>query len=117
MAVNKKDKIRAKRRALRVRHSLKKYGAPRVTVFRSLRYIYAQIINDVVGHTLVACSSLELKDVGGDKKAIAYAIGSELAKRAKEKNIDAVVFDRGRFYYHGRIKSLADGLREGGIKF
>jgi len=117
VAVNKKDKIRAKRRALRVRHGLKKYGAPRVTVFRSLRYIYAQIINDVAGHTLVACSSLELKDVGGDKKAIAHAIGSELAKRAKEKNIDTVIFDRGRFYYHGRIKSLADGLREGGIKF
>ncbi len=100
-----------------MRSSLKKYEASRVTVFRSLKYIYAQIINDLIGHTLVACSSLELKDVAGDKQAIAYAIGRELAKRAKEKNIETVVFDRGRFHYHGRVKSLAKGLREGGIKF
>jgi large subunit ribosomal protein L18 len=117
VSVNKKDRIRAKRRALRVRHGLKKYGAPRVSVFRSLKYIYAQIIDDVTGHTLASCSSLELKDVNGDKKTIAHTIGAELAKRAKEKNIEAVIFDRGRFHYHGRVKSLADGLREGGIKF
>ena len=117
VAVNKKNKIRRRRRALRVRSSLKKYGEPRVAVFRSLKYIYAQIINDLIGHTLVTCSSLELKDMTGDKQAIAYAIGRELAKRAKEKNIETVVFDRGRFHYHGRVKSLAKGLREGGIKF
>jgi len=117
VAINKKNKIRKRRRTLRVRSSLKKYEAPRVTVFRSLKYIYAQIINDLIGHTLVACSSLELKNVVGDKKAVAYAIGNELAKRAKEKNIETVVFDRGRFHYHGRVKSFAEGLREGGIKF
>jgi len=117
VAINKKNKIRKKRRALRVRNNLKKYEAPRVTVFRSLKYIYAQIISDLIGHTLVACSSLEIKDIVGDKKEIAYAIGRKLAKRAKEKNIETVVFDRGRFHYHGRVKSLAEGLREGGIKF
>jgi len=117
VAVNKKDRIRAKRRAFRVRHGLKKYGAPRVSVFRSLKNIYAQIIDDIAGHTLVACSSLELKNIENGKKAVAHAIGIELAKRAKEKNIETVIFDRGRFHYHGRVKSLADGLREGGIKF
>jgi large subunit ribosomal protein L18 len=79
--------------------------------------MYAQIIDDMTHKTLVACSSRELAGVEGDKKDVAYAVGIELAKRAKQQGIEAVVFDRGRFKYHGRVKSLADGLREGTLKF
>lgn len=118
MATNKKDRITAARRVMRVRAKVKRYGMPpRVSVFRSLNHLYAQIIDDMKHHTIVSCSSQELSDVKGDKKAVAYAVGLELAKRAKEKGVDAVVFDRGRFKFHGRVKSLADGLREGTLKF
>jgi len=90
---------------------------PRLAVFRSLKHISAQIIDDSTGVTLAAASSLEkeLKATGnadGAKK-----IGLELAKRAKEKGINAVVFDRGGFQYHGRVSSLAEGAREGGLEF
>ncbi|EKE05167.1 MAG: 50S ribosomal protein L18P [uncultured bacterium] len=88
---------------------------PRVSVFRSLKYIYAQVIDDINSTTLVSCSSLELKNLKGDKKAIANAVGKELAKRAQEKGITTAVFDRGSFLYHGRVKALAEGLREGGL--
>lgn len=118
MATNKKDQITAKRREMRVRSRVKRYGMPpRVSVFRSLSHIHAQIIDDMKHETIVSCSSLELKGLPGDKRAIAHAIGLELARRAKEKGVDAVVFDRGRFKFHGRVKSLADGLREGTLKF
>lgn len=118
MAMHKKDRIRAQRRLMRVRGRIKRYGMPpRVTVFRSLNHMYAQIIDDMAQTTVAACSSLELKNLTGDKKAVAYAIGLELAKRAKEKGVSAVVFDRGRFKFHGRVKSLADGLREGSLIF
>ena len=90
---------------------------PRVAVFRSVQHIYAQIIDDMNRQTIASCSSLELSDVKGDKSAVAHAIGLELAKRAKAKGVDAVVFDRGRFKFHGRVKALADGLREGTLKF
>lgn len=118
MAIHKKDRIRAARRELRVRGKLKRFGMPpRVSVFRSLKHIYAQIIDDMNQNTIVSCSSLEMGNVKGDKKAVAHAIGVELAKRAKEKGVDAVVFDRGNHRYHGRVKALADGLREGTMKF
>ncbi len=78
--------------------------------------MHAQIIDDAVQKTLASCSSLQLKDLAGDKTAVARAIGLELAKRAQEQGVSAVVFDRGRFLYHGRVKALADGLREGGLK-
>jgi large subunit ribosomal protein L18 len=117
MAVHKKDRITAVRRTLRTRAKVKRYGMPpRVSVFRSLKHMYAQIIDDMNQNTIASCSSLEM-DVKGDKSAIAHAIGLELAKRAKAKGVDAVVFDRGRFKFHGRVKSLADGLREGTLKF
>lgn len=90
---------------------------PRVSVFRSLKQIYAQIIDDAARKTLVSCSSLELKKVAGDKKAVAHKIGLELAKRAQAQGLSAVVFDRGSFLYHGRVQALADGMREGGLKF
>ncbi len=88
----------------------------RVSVFRSLRHIYAQVIDDSIGKTLVSCSSLDLENLSGDKKAIAQAIGFELAKRAQNKGITTAVFDRGSFLYHGRVKALAEGLRDGGLK-
>lgn len=114
MSIIRKIKDRTRRRALRVR---KKFNIemPRVSVFRSLKYIYAQIIDDVNKTTLVSCSSLELKNLSGDKTAIANAVGKELAKRAQEKDIKVAVFDRGSFLYHGRVKALAEGLREGGL--
>lgn len=118
MAINKNDRIKAVRRTMRVRAKIKRYGMPpRVSVFRSLKHMYAQIIDDMSQHTIVACSSIELDDVKGDKSVIARAVGLELAKRAKAKGIEAVVFDRGRFKFHGRVKALADGLREGTLKF
>jgi large subunit ribosomal protein L18 len=118
MATHKKDRIRAQRRTMRVRAKVKRYGMPpRVTVFRSLNHIYAQIIDDMAHQTLASCSSMEMKNITGDKKTVAHAIGLELAKRAKAKGVDAVVFDRGRFKFHGRVKSLADGLREGALNF
>lgn len=85
-------------------------------MFRSLNQIYAQIIDDAAHATLVSCSSLEFKKVTGDKKTVAHKVGLELAKRAQAKGLSAVVFDRGSFLFHGRVKALADGLREGGLK-
>lgn len=118
MAIHKKDRITAARRVMRVRAKVKRYGMPpRVSVFRSLKHMYAQIIDDMNHNTVASCSSLELDNVKGDKSAIAHAIGLELAKRAKTKGIETVVFDRGRFKFHGRVKALADGLREGTLKF
>jgi large subunit ribosomal protein L18 len=118
MATHKKDRITAARRVMRVRAKVKRYGMPpRVSVFRSLKHMYAQIIDDMNHNTIASCSSLELEGVSGDKSAVAHAVGLELAKRAKAKGVDAVVFDRGRFKFHGRVKALADGLREGTLNF
>ncbi len=91
---------------------------PRLNVYRSLNNIYAQIIDDVKGVTLVAASTLELKDMknGGNKEA-ANEVGKLVAKKAAEKGITNVVFDRGGYVYHGRVASLADGAREGGLVF
>ena len=90
---------------------------PRLSVFRSLKNVYAQIIDDKSKKTLVSFSSLNLKDKSGDKKEIAKKVGLELGKLANEKSIEKILFDRGRFLYHGRIKALADGAREAGLKF
>jgi large subunit ribosomal protein L18 len=117
VAVSKKDRIRSKRRGQRVKAKIKRISSlPRVSVTRTLKQIYAQIIDDNTQNTLVSCNSVQLKDAQGDKTAVAHAVGVELAKRATKLGVDAVVFDRGQFKYHGRIKSLADGLREGGMK-
>ena len=94
---------------------------PRLNVYRSLKSIHTQIIDDVNGITLVAASGLEkeIKDqfkFTGNKEA-AEAVGKLLAKKAQEKGIESVVFDRGGYIYHGRVKSLADGARAGGLKF
>lgn len=115
MSLVNKQKARTARRVLRVRKKLSTV-LPRVSVFKSLKHIYAQIIDQAEGKTVVSCSSLELKELKGDKKSVARSIGIELAKRAKSKGIDTVVFDRGSYLYHGRVKELAEGLREGNIK-
>ena len=118
MAIEKKNKMRARRKATRVRWRLKRENQelPRVSVFRSLKHVYAQIINDATHATVASCSSLELKTASGDKTTVAHSIGLELAKRAKEHGIEKAKFDKGQFRYHGRIQALADGLREGGLK-
>ena len=91
---------------------------PRLCVFRSKANIYAQIIDDVAGNTLVAASSVEKGFEGnGGNKAAAKAIGKLIAERAIEKGITEVVFDRGGYVYHGRVSELAEGAREGGLKF
>ena len=93
---------------------------PRLAVFRSLEHIYGQIIDDTAGTTLVAASDVEAALRAGErgtKSDRAKQVGQLLAERAKEKGITAVVFDRGGFLYHGRIKALADGAREGGLDF
>ena len=109
---------RLKRRA-RVRGKISGTAQrPRLAVFRSANHIYAQIIDDVAGRTLVAASSLD-KDFdgyGGNKEA-AKKVGLMIAKKAADKGIQEVVFDRGGFVYHGRVQELAEGAREGGLKF
>ncbi len=91
---------------------------PRLNVFRSASNIYAQIIDDVTGKTLVAANSLE-KDFAceGTKTDAAKQVGLMVAERAKAKGIDTVVFDRGGYVYHGRVQALAEGAREGGLQF
>jgi len=92
---------------------------PRLSVFRSEKHIYAQIIDDSVGNTLVSASSLdkELELKAGSNKEAAKIVGKLVAKRALEKGIENVVFDRGGFIYHGRVQELAEGAREEGLKF
>ena len=113
--------VARKRRHARVRKKIAGTTAcPRLNVYRSLNNIYAQVIDDVSGKTLVCASSLdkEIKELGyGGNKNAAKAVGALVAKRALEANIKAVVFDRGGYVYHGRVKELADGAREGGLEF
>jgi len=91
---------------------------PRLSVFRSENHIYAQIIDDVAGNTLVSASTVEKSFEGnGSNCDAAKKIGSVLAERALQKGIEEVVFDRGGYIYHGRVKALAEGAREGGLKF
>jgi large subunit ribosomal protein L18 len=91
---------------------------PRLCVFRSLKHIYAQIVNDEEGKTLVSASDIELKKKKELKKVeIAKEVGKLIAKKALEKKIEKVSFDRSGYKYHGRVKALAEGAREGGLKF
>jgi large subunit ribosomal protein L18 len=90
---------------------------PRLNVFRSLNHIYAQVIDDQKGETLASVSTLGLKLKTGGNVAAAKEIGKAIAEKAKAKGIKKVVFDRGGFLYHGRIKALADAAREGGLEF
>ncbi len=116
MSIAKKITLQKKRRALRVRNRIKRDTTlPRVSVFRSLKQIYAQIIDDAAQATLVSCSSLDV-EIKGTKTDVATAVGAELAKRALAKGVSKAAFDRGRFLYHGRVKALAEGLRAGGLQ-
>ncbi|MCX6736466.1 MAG: 50S ribosomal protein L18 [Candidatus Parcubacteria bacterium] len=90
---------------------------PRLSIFRSNKFIYAQIIDDEAGKTLVSASDMELKGKKKGKIESSKTIGVELAKKAKEKNISKVVFDRGGYLYAGRVKAVAEGAREGGLDF
>ncbi|RYG26273.1 50S ribosomal protein L18 [bacterium] len=90
---------------------------PRLAVFRSLKHIYAQLIDDTTGTTLAAASSQDEGHNGGGNAEGAKAVGTRLAERAKAAGVETVVFDRGGFAYHGRVASLAEGAREGGLSF
>src|ERR1035438_916029 len=89
---------------------------PRLAVFRSVKHIYAQVIDDTKGHTMVAASSSEKDSKNGGNVAGAKEIGKLVAERAKDKGIKAVVFDRGGYQYHGRVKALAEAAREAGVE-
>ena len=110
-----------RRRKIRIRKKV--HGTaerPRLVVFRSSMHIYAGLINDETGGTVISTSTLTLTK-GGKKKSLnkdsAAGVGKEIARLAKENNIESVVFDRNGYLYHGRVKALADGAREGGLKF
>jgi large subunit ribosomal protein L18 len=90
---------------------------PRLNVYRSLNHIYAQVIDDEKGETLVSASTLQLKQKNGGNVAAAKQIGKAVAEKAAAKGIKHVVFDRGGYLYHGRVKALADGAREAGLEF
>jgi large subunit ribosomal protein L18 len=111
------------RRKARVRRAVKAAGGgrPRLSVHRSSKHIYAQVIDDLKGETIAAASSIEKTireagETGADTEA-AKKVGKLVADRARAKGVEEVVFDRGRFLFHGRVKALADAAREGGLKF
>jgi len=112
-----RDEVR-RRIHIRIRKKLSGTAErPRLAVFRSIKHIYAQVIDDRTGTTLASASSAEKGSGDGGNVAGAKAIGKLVAERAKEKGIGAVVFDRGGFLYHGRVKALADAAREAGLQF
>lgn len=120
--MSKQKDLNARRKA-RVRTRIRKFGSgrPRLSVFRSSQHIYAQIIDDAAGHTLAAASTLE-KDLRGSLKTgadieAAKAVGKLIAERAVGKGVTSVVFDRGQYLFHGRVKALADAAREAGLQF
>ena len=109
------------RRKLRVRRQLKKVanGRPRLSVYRSSKHIYAQVIDDTAGRTLASASTKD-KDYSGDKGGnveAASLVGKQIAKRAIKAGVEDVIFDRGGYIYHGRVKALAEAAREAGLKF
>ena len=118
--VKKPDKNTARlKRHARVRKKISGTAArPRLNVFRSTKHIYAQLIDDVAGVTLASASSMEkgVEGFGGNKEA-AKKVGMAIARKAQEKGISEIVFDRSGYIYHGRVKELAEGAREGGLKF
>lgn len=121
MKLIKRVQKRRLRRAYRVRNRIRSAGRLRLSVFRSNRHIYAQIIDDASGTTLVSANTMEGSLAGPGKYAgnldAATRVGELLATRAKEKGITEVAFDRGDYKYHGRVKALADAARAGGLQF
>jgi large subunit ribosomal protein L18 len=122
MMTRVEPRVARKRRHSRVRAKLAgTASSPRLCVFRSLNHIYAQVIDDLKGHTLVAASTLD-EEIKGSvdskaKSAKAGLVGALVAKRALDKGIKQVVFDRGGYKYHGRVKALAEAARQAGLKF
>jgi large subunit ribosomal protein L18 len=117
MARDSKNQIRL-RIHTRIRRRVKGTPErPRLAVFRSVKHIYAQVIDDAKGHTLVAASSNEKSAANGGNVAGAKTVGKTVAERAKEKGIKSVVFDRGGYLYHGRVKALAEAARQAGLEF
>ncbi|WP_315919981.1 50S ribosomal protein L18 [Mesorhizobium sp. SP-1A] len=117
------SKESTQRRAARIRRQIKAVanGRPRLSVHRTSKHIYVQVIDDASGHTVAAASTLE-KDLKGSLKtgadtAAAAAVGKLIAERASKAGVKEVVFDRGSYIYHGRVKALADAAREGGLSF
>jgi large subunit ribosomal protein L18 len=116
-------RFRHRRARLRIRQRVRGTAErPRLCIHKSLRYVYAQVVNDLTGQTLVQASSLESEIRGGVEggaktKAAARLVGARVAERARAKGIDKVVFDRGGYVYHGRVKELAEGAREAGLDF
>ncbi len=117
MSVKRYERNAAVRRATRVRARVKASGCLRLSVFRSARHIYAQVIDDAAGKTLVTASSLDAAIKAGGNKKAAEAVGKLLGERASKAGIKEVAFDRGRFAYHGRVQALAEGARDAGLKF
>ena len=115
----KSSKQKTQRRAQRVRRRLKKHanGRPRLSVYRSSKNISVQIIDDATGTTLASASTLEDKKGKGGNVEAAANIGKLIAERAKKAKVEEVIFDRGGYLYHGRVKALADAAREAGLKF
>lgn len=117
MATNQKT-VRRNRRKKGIRKRV--FGTPerpRLTVFRSSKHLYAQIVNDLEGTTLVAANSIQQKLENGSTLGAAQAIGSALAEKAKAAGVSKVAFDRNGFRFHGRVKALAEAAREGGLQF
>lgn len=123
MKAEKRLAKRKVRRGFRVRNRVRRdaHGRPRLSVFRSNRHIYVQVIDDAAGHTLAAASTMESGVAGPGKVAAdresASKVGQLIAERAQEKGISEVVLDRGPFRYHGRVAALAEAAREAGLKF
>ncbi len=117
--IKKADRnVRRKQRHVRVRGKVNGCSErPRLCVYRSSKNIYAQLIDDVNGHTLCSASSVEKDFNGGANVEAAREVGKKLAERAKTLGIENVVFDRGGYLYHGRVKALAEGAREAGLQF
>ncbi len=119
MAFTKRELLARRARRVRYRIRRQESGKARLSIHRTPRHIYAQIIDDGKGHTLAHASTLDkdvnVKSTGNVEAAI--EVGKLIAKRAKEAKVEVVVFDRGGFKYHGRVKALADAAREGGLKF
>ena len=118
MEKNRHKRLRRSRRKAGIRKRI--FGTPeqpRLSVYRSAKHIYAQVIDDVSGKTLACASSVDQKLEAGGNTAAAQRVGQALAERAKAAGFETVSFDRGGFRYHGRVKALADAAREGGLKF
>ncbi len=118
--ISTRRRVARSRRHYRIRKNLQGTAqTPRLVVHRSSRHMHAQLIDDTVGHTLAAASTLEpeVRAIEGDKKARGAKVGELIAARAKEAGIETAVFDRAGYQYHGRVAALADAAREGGLKF